>query len=307
MHAATPYHEGEHTVQELAGERTAAEAHVRGIRTVIPSGALDFLGRQSMAVLATVDGCGRPWASLIFGTSGFLEALSPVRLRVDKTRICTDGDEPLWANIRNDPRFGMLLIELVTRRRLRVNGTVVHESDEEAILLAEQVYANCPKYIQRRLLSSAVALREDQLRDPIQSRRLSESQRALIASADTFFVASVHPERGVDASHRGGPPGFVQVLGPDLLRIPDYPGNSMFNTLGNLCVSPAAGLVFPDFRNGRTLQLVGEAEIRWGLEDPSGVTGGTGRFWELRVKETLERTMPFEGVWELLDASPFNL
>ena len=92
---------------------------------------------------------------------------------------------------------------------------------------------------------------------------LSPAQQERIAAADTFFIASAHPTRGADASHRGGGPGFVHVLGPDRLRFPDYPGNNMFNTLGNLRVDPRAGLVFPDFAGGGTLQLTGRATVRW--------------------------------------------
>ena len=68
-----------------------------------------------------------------------------------------------------------------------------------------------------------------------------EAKASRRTSADTFFVASAHAERGVDASHRGGLPGFVRVLGDRTLEIPDYPGNSMFNTLGNPAADPRAG------------------------------------------------------------------
>ena len=68
-------------------------------------------------------------------------------------------------------------------------------------------------------------------------------------------------ERSMNASHRGGPPGFVEVVDDRTLRIPDYVGNSMLNTLGNLTVNPHAGLVVLDFGPNRTLQLTRRAEI----------------------------------------------
>ena len=74
--------------------------------------------------------------------------------------------------------------------------------------------------------------------------------------------ARVHPTRGADASHRGGSPGFVRVAGGRLWW-PDYPGNNMFNSLGNLAVDPAAALMFIDFFSGRTLQLSGAGDVRW--------------------------------------------
>ena len=97
----------------------------------------------------------------------------------------------------------------------------------------------------------------------------------LYEAADTFFVASAHPRRGTDVSHRGGDPGFVRMLDDHTLRVPDYAGNSMFNTLGNLHVNPRAGLLFVDFDRWRTLQLTGTATIRFDLEP---------RAWDFRVE-----------------------
>jgi len=71
---------------------------------------------------------------------------------------------------------------------------------------------------------------------------------------------------GADASHRGGLPGFVRVESVNRLVFPDYRGNRMFNTLGNLELSPRAGLLFPDFTTGDALQLSGRAAVLW--DDP---------------------------------------
>jgi len=65
-------------------------------------------------------------------------------------------------------------------------------------------------------------------------------QGSIITWADTFFAASVHAERGLGVSHRGGNTGFVKVLDEQILRIPDYPGDSLLNTFGNLTVNPKA-------------------------------------------------------------------
>jgi predicted pyridoxine 5'-phosphate oxidase superfamily flavin-nucleotide-binding protein len=87
----------------------------------------------------------------------------------------------------------------------------------------------------------------------------------LIAEADTFFLGTIHPERGADASHRGGPPGFVHVV-DDGLWWPDFPGNNMFNSLGNLAVDPTAALLFIDYATGATLHMSGAAATVWGAE-----------------------------------------
>ncbi|MGE3525262.1 MAG: pyridoxamine 5'-phosphate oxidase family protein [Gemmatimonadales bacterium] len=305
MRIDRPYHEGERSVQERAGERAVADANGRVIDTTVPVPALGFVRQQPMAVLTSVDRQGRPWSSLLFGVPGFLQADSPERLTADLSRAWPHRDDPFWANIASDPRVGLLLIELATRRRLRVNGSA--RSDRETLdLQVERAYPNCPKYIQRRHLSERPVVREEVLPDPIRGKTLTPDQRSMIAGADTLFVASLHPAHGADASHRGGKPGFAQVLDSTTLRIPDYPGNSMFNTLGNFTAHPRGGILVPDFEGRRTLQLVGEVEIRWDLGDPGGVTGGTGRFWDFAIHETLELPLPIRVTWELLDASPFN-
>jgi hypothetical protein len=95
---------------------------------------------------------------------------------------------------------------------------------------------------------------------------LGAAERAMIAGADTFFIASAlghgdEPGYGVDASHRGGLPGFVRVEDERRLSAPDFSGNLYFNTLGNLLLNPRCGLLFIGFTTGTMLQVWGEAEI----------------------------------------------
>lgn len=93
---------------------------------------------------------------------------------------------------------------------------------------------------------------------------LTATDRALIAQADTFVLGTTHADRGNDTSHRGGPPGFVQVdQSGTTLAWPDYPGNNLFNSLGNLALDPTAALLIADFTTGTTLHLTGSAEVIW--------------------------------------------
>ena len=134
----------------------------------------------------------------------------------------------------------------------------------------------------------------------------NRSKCAVIAKADTFFVASVHPERGVDASHRGGNPGFVTRIDDRTLRIPDYPGNSMFNTLGNFTANPRAGVIFLDFESHRTLQLTGRPEILYDVDGTETETGGTKRHWQFHIERWVEIGQAQQLDWSLLDYSPYN-
>ena len=128
----------------------------------------------------------------------------------------------------------------------------------------------------------------------------------LIASADTAFVGSVHPTRGADASHRGGFPGFIKIVDATTLRVPDYPGNSLFMTLGNFEVDPRASLAVLDFERGRMVSFSGSARLRFGAEDPRHPTGGTGRYWDLTVRKWVQFDLSPAVRWELVEASPYN-
>jgi predicted pyridoxine 5'-phosphate oxidase superfamily flavin-nucleotide-binding protein len=105
--------------------------------------------------------------------------------------------------------------------------------------------------------------------------RLDDATLGTLAHADTAFVASAAPAArghagaaGVDVSHRGGKPGFVKVRGgddgaPHVLVLPDFRGNFLFNTLGNVTANPRAGVLVLDFARGDVLQLTGTAEVVW--------------------------------------------
>ena len=91
--------------------------------------------------------------------------------------------------------------------------------------------------------------------------------RSLLGQADTAFVATRAPEHGADVSHRGGNPGFLRVVDDTTIVWPDYQGNAMFNTLGNLQLDPSCGLTVVSPDDGTTLQLSGRGEVLWGLDD----------------------------------------
>jgi len=244
-------------MQRRAGVLDRAQRVGRAIGSALPEGVGPFLARQRLAVAGTADRAGRVWASLLTGPAGFLEAVDSQLLRLATRPL--PGD-PLADNLATRPETGLLVLDPRNRQRMRFNGRGLL-ADEGLFLLVEQAYGNCSKYIQLRR-QEPDAEPQGARAMPRVTSTLDPAQGAAIARADTFFIASVHPEGGADASHRGGFPGFVRVLGPDRLAFDDYPGNSMFNTLGNLVAYPSAGLLFVDFGNGDVLQLTGRAEVR---------------------------------------------
>jgi hypothetical protein len=308
MPISNPYHEGELRMQQLAGVLQQAQGSGRVIADTIIPGALKFIGQQAMVVLGSVDDDQNVWASILFGRPGFMTAPDERTVEFDLSQAGVNPYDPFWTNVEQDPRVGSLMIELATRRRLRINGGASRPSADRLRLhlAVAESYPNCPKYIQRRRLT-VQALDEPNANSERQDGDvLGDDQQKLIAAADTFFVASAHPQRGVDASHRGGPPGFVSILDERTLRVPDYVGNSMFNTLGNFSANPRAGLIFLDFDNSRTLQLIGRSEILWDQDDAESRSGGTGRFWLLHVERWCGMSLPATVRWEFVDYSPFN-
>ena len=112
------------------------------------------------------------------------------------------------------------------------------------------------------------------LQDAFDSRRIADrleqvttrtaftaSDTAFIERAIFFFLATADAEGRPDASHKGGPPGFVRVTGPSELAFPDYDGNGMFKSLGNIAVNPHVGLLFIDFERPRRLRVNGTATV----------------------------------------------
>lgn len=87
----------------------------------------------------------------------------------------------------------------------------------------------------------------------------------LISKADLFFISTSYYESSMGTNHRGGPPGFVRVITNDdsstSLVFPEYSGNRLYQSLGNLQTNPKAGLVFPDFDNQDVLFVTGTTEI----------------------------------------------
>ncbi len=305
MKATKIYHEGELEVQAKVGVSREAEMLAGAMLQSIPAEIAHFIDQQTMAVVGSLDDDGRVWASVLFGESGFIKTVDEQRLSFQRSACHSAAGDPLWRNLTANPQLGMLLIELTSRRRLRVNGRFFVDDDGDCQIEAHRLYANCPKYIQRRRMTITEIADTDAAEPWREGRDLSANQQALISQADTFFVASAHPEQGVDASHRGGHAGFVQVLSPQRLRIPDFMGNNMFNTLGNFVSYPSAGLVFIDFEHGRLLQLSGRPKVLLNEVDERGETGGTSRFWEFEIETWRESRLPIKLEWRFLDYSPY--
>jgi predicted pyridoxine 5'-phosphate oxidase superfamily flavin-nucleotide-binding protein len=298
-----PYHPGELAMQARTGSQRQAQMTARAIKPFIPDGAMQFIGEQNMIVVSSRDMEGGVWASILFGAPGFLSTIDSLRLRLNRTATFTAAGDPVWENLQHDPTLGLLLIDLGSRKRLRINGHIRCDGDN-CLIIVEHAYANCPRYIQSRQLSQGATALVRTDKDFAQGERLTPEQRLRIAAADTFFVASAHPQAGCDASHRGGLPGFVEVMDMRHLRIPEYAGNGMFNTLGNFSTYPLAGLVFPDFENKRLLQMTGKARVRWHDIDSLQSDDSQPCYWQFELKSWRESHLPAPLESRFIEYSP---
>ena len=267
------FHAGELAVQHRAGVRREAGRLTRMLEAAeLSSGIAGFLARRTFLVITGRDGSGLLWTSPLLGPPGFLEVRSEVELAV---HAAIPAGDPLHG-IAAGQKVGMTMVEFATRRRVRINGILTAAAGNLLTIEVEQAYGNCPQYIQQRLLEPARDSGHD-LAAVHHATALAEDDVQLIRSADTFFLGTVNPERGADASHRGGPAGFVRLDGTSRLWWPDYPGNNLFNSLGNLAADPEAALLFFSFPDGQALQLSGTAAVEWDHAGQPGDDAGTGR------------------------------
>ncbi|WP_426231647.1 pyridoxamine 5'-phosphate oxidase family protein [Pararhizobium sp. DWP3-4] len=287
---ASPWHPGERVLQDQAG--VAGRMEELG-RRVLRDHLIDqhraFYPQLPFIVLGTVDGKGDAWATIRAANPGFLQSPDTHTLNV---RLGWEPEDPAQAGLGDGAAIGMLGIELHTRRRNRLNGTIRRSGPEGFDVDVGQSYGNCPKYIQLRDFHFVRDPSAGPVTEPTTLEALDTGARQMIASADTFFVATYaefeNGERQADVSHRGGKPGFVRVGDDGVLTIPDFAGNLFFNTLGNILANGRAGLVFADFDTGDLLQLSGDAHV---IVDTPEIAAfeGAERLWRFTPRRIIRR------------------
>ena len=303
---ASPWHSGEVAVQERLGvaERMAQNG-ARVIRDFMPDQHREFYNAIPFMMVGSVDAQGDVWASMVAGEPGFMTSPDPRELSVD---FPLDPTDPVSAGLKNGDAIGMLGIELSTRRRNRMNGTVHSASTGGFAVHVGHSFGNCPQYIQLRDFEFARDPKAPFSPEVEELHQLDADARATIVGADTFFVSSyvdLDEERQVDVSHRGGKPGFVRVDEKGRLTIPDFAGNLHFNTLGNFTVNPRAGLIFTDFETGDVLQLTGDTEIVFDGPEIENLQGSE-RLWHFTPRRMIRRRAALPIRWKLRDVDAFS-
>lgn len=258
------WHNGELTIQKMAGTyERMAEIGPKFIREFMPQQHRDFFESLSMVYIGYTDHDSHTRASMLFGTPNFIQSPTETELVINTQSSLGDF---ITDDIKIGDKVGLLGIEFDTKRRNRINAIVTDINQKNIRLKILQSFGNCPKYIQSKTFRQNRDYAEF---STTTSNQLNQTDKQIISSADTFFIASHFDDgqqlnnRGADISHRGGSAGFISINPEGQLLVDDYLGNGFFNTLGNLLENPTANLLFCDWHSGHALQITVSSEIIW--------------------------------------------
>lgn len=282
--AAMPFSEGERQIQRLMNPSLRED---NPTAPTLTQQAAFALNNFPLIALGALDSHDRPWTTLFGGSPPLAQPLGDSIVGV-QANVNAESDpviealfdgEQLYVDgqvIREDgpgKMIGGLPIHLETRKRVKVFGrmiarTLVKNPEDGRIGTArlffkvEQSLGNCPKYLNTKHIVPATPNPQVVSTGNV----LSLGAQALIQKADLFFISSSNYTTDMDTNHRGGPPGFVRLLQPTdasgstSIVYPEYSGNRLYQTLGNLQSTPRAGVCFPDFETGDVLYLTGTTE-----------------------------------------------
>lgn len=256
------WHEGEQHMHQAFGIKEKMQA--RGeivVRDFMPDQHRQFFEMLPFVAFSALDAEGRVWPFIRSGGPGFIASPTPTELVVRSTSLPGESETLL---LDAGAKISLVGIELETRRRNRLNGTITERSNDILKIAVDQSFGNCPRYIRPRGLTAGPIppLGDYSTHTSLRSNHINQ-----IGRSESLYIASrsriISPDRraGVDVNHRGGEAGFVTVLNETELVIPDYDGNKFFNTFGNILRDPRCGILFPDYQTGALLTLNGIAEI----------------------------------------------
>ncbi|KAA8889482.1 hypothetical protein F3087_11215 [Nocardia colli] len=321
----TTWHSGEETMHRLLRVAHGDNPTIPGL----PTSYGIWMAQSPLLALGTVDEHDRVWTTVLGGDAGVVRPVAAGVLGVNaRSREPLLGFDPVLealfaghdlrdGGIARHPGDGKLVgglaIDLETRSRVKISGRVlgggvVATEPQAGVQLAvavEESLGNCPKYLNRKAVrphDSSPTLVSEQI--PLVPEAID-----LIGRSDLFAISSRHGTASMDTNVRGGSPGFVRVLANSAngvtLVYPEYSGNRLFQTLGNLRADPAVGVTFPDVETGAVLYLSGRADVLVGADAAALLPHS-----KLAVRVHIDAArlvrdgLPFRGT--LLDPSPYN-
>ncbi|KAI5467773.1 hypothetical protein BGZ63DRAFT_344659 [Mariannaea sp. PMI_226] len=279
---------------------------------------------SSLVALGTLDNEGRPWTTVWGGERGFARPVAENVLAFNSSvdtahdpvfkALWDDADPQDDAVIRPDGGQGKLMsglsIDLETRDRVKLGGKMIAGAavnggkDVQMAMLVTESLGNCPKYLNMK----DIVLNEMKPKLVSDSLLLSPEALQLIEKADMFFLSTTNGET-MDTNHRGGSPGLLRVAkntaeGLELIY-PEFSGNRLYQSLGNLRLNPLIGIAIPDFDTSDVIYLTGTASILMGKE-ASSLLARSQLAVKISVTEArfVKSGLPFRG--ETGERSPYN-
>jgi ferredoxin-NADP reductase len=328
-HSEQEWHEGEEEMHRLLGVPASGNPTIRGL----PVAYARWMSQSPLVALGTEDDEHRIWTTVLGGSAGAISPLGAGVLAVssrarlsptsDGSGVWTGSDpviEALFSSGGRDDRERLvagLAIDLEEQTRVKLAGRMVKgvvvpgETERSSVdvhvaVAIDETLGNCPKYLNRK----AVWPHEAHPTLVSDSLPLTPEAVDLIARADIFFLSSRHGDESMDTNNRGGAPGFVRILGNSIdegvaLVYPEYSGNRLLQTLGNLRSDPAIGITFPDFETGDVLYLTGRAVILIGPDAASVMPHAKVAVRiDIDAARLVQDGLFFRG--RLLDPSPYN-
>jgi ferredoxin-NADP reductase len=291
----------------------------------MPQGYGYRIAASPLVAFGALDGEGRPWTTVLGGERGFSRPIQQGFLGA-KSLVDRNHDPVVEALLGPAPPEGELVprevplsalsVDLENRDRVKIAGRLIAGvinsqggtgsgvGELEMAVLVKETLGNCPKYMNKKVI------REHLPSPELVSDTLPLPKEAinLIEKADMFFLTTAHGA-AMDTNHRGGPPGFIRVArnSPDEVVVvyPEYSGNRLYESLGNLYLNPKIGIAVPDFDTSDVLYLTGTTKILVRTEAAALVP-----HTKLAVKITVAAArfvkdgLPFRG--GLGERSPYN-
>jgi len=288
-----------------------------------------MLQKGSLLALGTLDNHERPWVTLFGGSPGFSEPLGGGFVGT-RTLVDSENDPVVQALVgdakdgeMSQPKDGGkmlagLAIDLMTRKRVKIGGRMVagtvkevnvefedgaepqKQSQIQLVTKIEESLGNCPKYLNQYEIRPALVKAEL----VSSGSSLSDEGKTLTQRADMFFLSTSTPI-DMDVNHRGGAGGFVRVISSTCIAYPEFSGNRLYQSLGNLQINPKIGITFPDYGTGDVLYITGTTEILVGAEAEK-LLPGSNLAVKIEISEAryVKQGLSFRGVPKI--PSPYN-
>nr|KMM65208.1 pyridoxamine 5'-phosphate oxidase family protein [Coccidioides posadasii RMSCC 3488] len=321
------WHEGEEKMHKLMRVPYEDNPTVLNLR---PGGGY-FVQTSPLMAIGTLDKEGRPWTTVLGGDPGFAGEIAPSIIAARNTvdfkynpvlEALVDGknDGEIVKFEDSGRLMAALPIDLENRRRVKLMGRMIaacvskgdsdrnkseHTGMAQLVFKVTASLGNCPKYINKKHIVPAQP--EPTLIS--NSPQLPQGAIDLLNRADTLFLSTTHRQESMDTNIRGGPRGFVRILSNEpsgaVLVYPEYSGNRLYQSLGNLQTTPCAGFVFPDFETGNVLYATGDTEIFVG-KDAATLLPRSNLVVKIKLTAAryVKNGLPFRGISG--DPSPYN-